>query len=391
MKKMVLGVLATVALAFLPAAAQSVDDVISKHVDARGGRAAWDAVETLKVSGNFTSFSLVSPFTLHRKRDDRFHMDAIWNDKPVITGYDGELAWWEHGWYQEGALPVTGQDLYVVLGDVHFATPLFDYKERGYSAELLGPNELEGIPAIGIKLTRPDEQEETWYLDPKSFLEIGRTSPGSDFGNPMVQRTFYDEFKKVEGLVIPHVVEAQWYTRDRVMHVDSVEINVKIDDALFRMPSRLGMDKLRSLEGSWDVTIEQQGRGGAWNESKRTSTIGSDLHGGILEERYLNGAGSEVVRTLSYDRNHERYVLTQMDDASTALDIQLGVFDDEGRLTVSNEKSGTASDSGGGTAYSRLSFFEIEQDGFRVEWSNSRDEGESWTVNAKAVYTRRHE
>lgn len=389
MRKAILAVSIVVVLAVLPAVAQSVDDVIARHIEARGGRATWDAVRTMKITGSFTSFSVVSPFTLQRKRDDRYHVDYVWNDKPVVFGYDGELAWWEHGWYQEGVQPVTGQDLFVVMGDVHFATPLFDYKDRDYTAELLGETEMDGIPAIAIKLTRPDEQEETWYLDPETYLEMGRESPGSDFGNPMVQRTYYDDFRKVDGLVIPHLTEAQWYTRDRVMRVDAIEINGEVDEALFEMPPRLGMEKLASMIGAWGVVVEQQGRGNQWSESSRTSTIESVLSGGLLEERYTNGAGSLVVRTLSYDRHRESYRLTQIDEASTWLDVREGVFDEDGRLSVSNVKTGTSDLSRGDTAHQRLSFFEIHDDTFKVEWESSTDGGENWAVVAKATYTRK--
>ena len=104
-------------------------------------------------------------------------------------------------------------------------------------SELLGEVEVEGMPAVGVKITRDDGSEETWYLDPKTYLEMARDCPGSDFGRPMDQRTWFDDFREVDGVKLPFFTETQFYTRHRVMQIESVETNVEIDDALFAMPA----------------------------------------------------------------------------------------------------------------------------------------------------------
>jgi hypothetical protein len=374
------------------AGAMTLEEVIEKHVKARGGHEKWQAVETMKMTGSFTAFSKVAPFTLQRKRDSKYHMDHTLNEKTVIIGYDGKTAWWENHWWQEGAQPMSGEDLKVVMGDLDFATPLFDYKEKGYEAELLGEVELEGIPAIGIQLTRPDESVETWYLDPKTHLEIGRTSPGSEFGEPMEQTTFYDDFREIEGVMIPFFTETQWYTRDRIMQVESVELNGPVDDTIFSMPAPPGMGPFLPMAGEWKVTVAQrQSPQAEFSESERTSSIESLMRRTLLREHYETAEGNEVIRTLSYDQYRKNYRMTEIESSKGLLDLMVGNPDDDGRLVVSNLATGTPTEMFGMTIYFRQSVFDVTEDGFQSETEVSIDGGENWWVAVKETYTRGEE
>jgi len=192
-----LTILAAILLAAVaPATSMTLDEVLAKHIEANGGREAWSRITSMKMTGTFTSFSKVSPFTLHKKRDNAYHMDHTLDDKLVVIGVQGESAWWDNHWFQVGAQPISGVDLAVVMRDAEFEPALFHVgREGGGKAELIGESDLEGIPTIAIKLTLPSEAEETWHLDPKSYLAIGRDSTGSDFGRPMPQRTFFEDYR----------------------------------------------------------------------------------------------------------------------------------------------------------------------------------------------------
>ncbi len=384
------------ALSFAPqVAAMTVDEVIAKHIEARGGLEAWDKIQSLKATGSFSAFSKVSPFTLHRERagtTSKVHMDHVLDDKQVTIGYDGETAWWVNLWYGvPWAQQMGGQDLKVFMQDVDFESPFFRYRDKGYQVELLGEGELDGQRALKLQLTRPDESVETWYLDPETYLEIGYDAEGSDFGRPQPQRAFIDDFREVDGVMVPHYVEKQWYTRLRIMEVDQVETNLEIDDGLFHMPLPGEMNLMQAMVGTWNVKTEQRRSPEApWQENQVTSTIAARMGGALLEETFVGPDGIEGLRTYSYDRFKERYRLTQINSFTSHLDVQEGAFED-GRLTVSNAETDTAWQGFGQTFHQRLSFFDITPDGFKAEAEQSVDGGENWFVNRKATYTRKAE
>ncbi len=373
------------------AAALSVDEVIAKHVEARGGLEAWGKIDSLKATGSFTGFSKVAPFTLHRERGEKYHLDHVLDGKQMTIGYDGETAWWINLWYQvPWAQKIAGQDLKVFMQDVDFESPFFHYQDKGYKVELLGDGDLDGEKALKLQLTRRDQSVETWYLDPETYLELGYDAEGSDFGREAPQRAFFEDFREIEGVMIPHFIEKQWYTRDRIMEIEQIEINLEIDDELFRFPLPGAMGLMQTMAGEWNVKAEQrQSPQAPWQESEAQSTVKPLMGGVLLEEHFVSPEGIEGLRTLSYDRFKERYRLTQINSFTSHLDVQEGTMED-GRLTVSNAETDTSWQGFGFTFHQRLSLFDFTPDGFKVEAERSVDGGENWFVNHKAVYTRKN-
>jgi len=372
-----------------PAAALTVEQVIDKHVQAKGGRAAWDAVRTLRLTGKCTAFSETHPCTLLRSRPGRFRLDHHFGSKRVVLAHDGDGGWQDSEWTQQGAMRAQGADAAVLLRESDFATALFDWKERGYEVKLLERADVDGVPALGVELKRADGRTETWYLDPRTYLEIARDSPGSDFGRAVPARTWYEDFRRVGGVMIPHHVESQWYTRERVMDFDRAEINAEFDESLFRLPPPIGMAPLLPLVGTFDVVAETRQQPEApWTPSARRSTVEALLGQVLLQERFVTGEGAEVLRTLSYDRFRKKYRLTEIDTQSGTLNLEEGDFDDQGRLVLSNLTTGTPTEMYGMKIYERMAVLEITPDGFRTEVEVSIDEGASWWLAAKAVYKR---
>jgi len=390
MRLMIRSLIALLCLAVLtPTGAATLDEVIAKHVKARGGRQSWDKIESIRLSGDYTAFSKVTPFTLTRARDNSYLLDTKMNGRVVIIGYDGNSTWWNNHWFKEGPQRITGIDAVVAKGDAPFVNPLFNYEELGMTAEYLGETEYEGIPVLGIKLTRSDESEETWYLDPSTHLEYARLSPGSDFGRPLPQRTFYDDFREIEGVKIPFLVETQWYTRDRAMHVNKVEVNLDVDRSIFSMPSPEGMGDLLNMVGSWKVAVAQRNRPGApLKESEREVEIESMMDGRMLQTHYETDEGHEAQWSLSYDPFRKGYRLAGFSSRSGYLDVQQGTFDDEGKLTLSNTETGTSYEVADLIVHSRFNVSEIAADGFKIEREASVDGGETWWVAVTEVYTR---
>jgi hypothetical protein len=369
----------------------TVEDVIARHVEARGGD-KWDSIETLRCEGEFTAFSEVAPFTLTRKRADRYLLDHEQNAKKVVIDYDGETAWWENHWFDPGAKPLEGVDLSALSTEFSFVNSLFDYAERGYTAELVGETDYEGFPAIAIKLVRPDDSVETWYLDPDTYLELARTSPGSDFGRAMEQRTVFDDFREVEGVMVPFYKETQWYTRDRVMRIDRIAFNVPVDDAIFAMPAPPGMGPILAMEGSWAIAVEQRSSPDAeFQASESSGKIETRLGRALIRSEIVTADGNTILWDLACDAARETYRMTSINDAQTYINVLEGQMGDDGRLVLSNVETGTTLEMFGMSIYTRASIFDVTEDGFKIDFEASTDGGESWAVMAKQTFSRAEE
>jgi len=385
-----LGVLIVLASGTVTSADATLDEVIAKHIAAHGGMEAWSQVESWRATGDYTAFSKVEPFTLTRSRGDRYLLDTVMNGRKVMIGHDGEESWWDNHWFQEGAQKLNGLDAQVAAGDAHFVTPLFNYKELGMAAEYLGESSFEGVPAIAIKLIRPDEAgEEVWYLDPETFLEAARTSPGSDFGRPQEQRTFYDDFRKVGAVTLPFYVETQWYTRDRVMAIDKIELNVDVAADLYTLPAPIGMGQLLPMVGEWKVAAKTRDQpGGPWEESEYEAAISSSMGNRLLRANLSPQEEVDVEWTLSFDSHRSAYRMTSFVSANGYMDVMQGGFDEGGALVLGNLETGTSLKVADLTIFSRVHLSEITPDGFKVVQEMTMDGGESWMSMSEETFTR---
>ncbi len=389
------GIIVTTCLALVLAvsagsaeAAATVEEVIAKHIKARGG-ANWDKIQSLRAEGQFTAFSEVAPFTLTKQRGDRYLLDHTQNAKKVVIASDGENAWWENHWFGTKATPLEGANLAAASVEFHFVSSLFDYKSLGYTAELIGETEYDDFPAIGIKLTLPDESEETWYLDPETYLEFARLSPGSDFGRPMEQRTFFDDFREVQGVKIPFYTETQWYTRDRVMQIDKIDFDVAVDSAMFDMPAPPGMGPILGMAGEWKIAVEQRPRPDAeFQASESTGKIQALLDRGLIRAETKTAQGNTILWDLAYDSAREKYRMTTINDRQPYINVLEGTRGEDGKVVLTNLDTGTTLEMFGLSIHSRMSIFDVTDDGFRVEFETSIDGGENWAVMAKQAYAR---
>lgn len=364
----------------------SLDELIARHIEARGGKAAWQKVENVRISGDFESFSKVNPFTRINVNDRRFHMEYHLGDHPVTKAHDGEVAWWINPMRDPGVKKIKEPDLAVVERQRDFPNPLFHADK--YELTLVGASEIDGLDTLQIDLKRDDGSSESWHLDPSSYLEVARVSPGSDFGRPMPQRTFYDDFRTVEGVVIPHYQETQWYTRNRVQHVKTAELNVELDPAIFHMPPPPGMEPLIELAGDWTVNVEQTPQPGAPSTTSERPSKVELLLGKALMQESFESDGDEARVSLAYDRFNEVYRRTAVDSDRGQIDVQQGTFNEEGSLVLDNLETGTSFSMGGRTIHLRTTYSGLSADGFVVTTEATIDAGENWFTAATATYSR---
>ena len=389
-KKTWMSLLLLLLLAAAPLSAQTDGAKhIKAHCKAMGGVKAWQAIKSLKLSGNYTGFSITHPFTLVRQRPDHLWMSYQLGEHPIEMGFDGSLAWWVNPWYQ--------MDWPVPMGKVDsdwqrfyrdFATPFFDYRERQLTMNFLGEKPLEGQVTLAFEFRDQQDFVETWHLDPSSHLPIARISTGSEFGRPVVERTWFDDFRKVQGLTLPFRIESEFHTRHRVMEIDKVELNGPVDQTRFSRPLPSAFAPLASLAGDWQVTVRQRPTPRhPWQEQQTRSQITAEMNGLVLRETISYGTSTpaDITRQFSYDRFRNRLTLIQTDSYTTNTAIMVG--DREGDHWVwDNRETGSSWKHAETEILDQIKLLEKGPKGFKLEVSSSRDGGTTWETHTELVY-----
>lgn len=228
------------ALALLPAAAGAltVDEVVDRHVAAHGGLDRWRSVKSMVITGTAFFFSDARPFTLARVRPNLYRFDHEMLGTQMVFAFDGEKAWWTFPLLDvpEPAAAAEPQATHT-RREAEFESVLIDHQAKGHKVELLGQEEVDGQTTLKLKVTLKDGSEETWYLDPKTFLEVARVNKTVDLTQEVPQWTYFSDFRTVEGLVIPHRLDREYSIRHSALEIQKVQINSQVDPELFKMPA----------------------------------------------------------------------------------------------------------------------------------------------------------
>ena len=218
----------------------TAEQVIEKHIAARGGAERWSEVSSLRFTGVYSAFSEESPFELVRLRGDRYRLDFEMLGGPAIRARDAQTAWWRHALLQPEPVPVGEHPYRAQLErESVFGPLLLGWAERGLEVTLSGQSEVNGIATIDLDVTLPDGGKETWHLDAQTFLEVAVDSSIYDFTQfegPTAQRAFYSDFREVDGLVLPFRIDTEFGARLEEMRVDSVEVGIAVDPARVAAP-----------------------------------------------------------------------------------------------------------------------------------------------------------
>ncbi len=363
--------------------AENVEVIIAKHIEAHGGLEKWSKVETMKVTGQFTAFSIEKDFMTLKTRSGEYYADLQMGKHQVIEAFDGKQGWTIDPWQEINyARRINSGEENVFAQKAEFTTPFFNYKERGHQVEFVGEEKLEGLDVFVIKLTRSNGKSEKWYLDANTYLEYKCESNWVDFARELPSETFFDDFRTVNGLVIPFFVERTFWQRDRVMQIENVEINSTFDKQLLEMPKREEIKKLNFLKGNWDVKMEAWTRRGTWHNTGETVSIINFSATNILQEKIKVERTFPIDITISYTYNEAsgKYRISILDDLSSSFEVFEGDFTDTSFVfDNSMEKKDN---------YTQFTLSEISDEGFMLTRKISSDKGATWKPRDQFTYTR---
>jgi outer membrane lipoprotein-sorting protein len=232
---------ALVALAAVSASAQTVDEIIAKHVAAMGGMAKLNAVKSMRITGKMTlGPGLEAPAVIEYKRPKNVRMEITLQGMTMVQAYDGASAW--------QIMPFQGNKNPEAMGeddrkDIEEESdliegPIVNYKEKGHKVELVGKDKVEGSDAYKLKVTLKNGDTQYVYLDADSFLEVKTEGKRMVRGTEVETESFSGDYKEVEGLMIPFSQEVgqKGSTQRQRITFEKIEINPAVEDARFKMP-----------------------------------------------------------------------------------------------------------------------------------------------------------
>lgn len=221
---------------------QTVDELIAKNIQAKGGMDKIKAMRTRRMSGK-----VVSPggfeyaYIQVNERPGSVREDSIIQGMNIIQAYDGKEGWQiDPTQGKKTAEGLSEDDLRAILEDADFDGPLVDYKEKGNTVQLLGKEEdVDGSPAYRILVKQKNGDIKNIYLDEDAFLEVKIETKRNIRGAERESEVVLGDYKAVGGVMMPYSLEQKPKGAPQAQKVifQSIEANPAVPKGFFQVPA----------------------------------------------------------------------------------------------------------------------------------------------------------
>lgn len=222
--------------------AATLDTVLSGYYKAIGGPERWNAVKTIKYTGNMNSMGKQFKTAFVYERPDKCRLDFSVENIYFIQAYDGE-----QGWKYNPTAPhskpdfLEGEDLNDIKETCDFDGPLIDYDKKGHKIEYAGTENVEGKDGYKIKITYNTGNVDYYYLDAQTYLPFLVKGTTKVNGKETPSTTYIGDYIDTGGLMLPYdfKYDVEGAEASEILRISTVEINPEIDDTIFRFPRRI--------------------------------------------------------------------------------------------------------------------------------------------------------
>jgi len=234
MKKVKLSLFVIASMMSLTTIAQTIDEVIGKHVEALGGTEKLASLKSVRMEATMSVQGMELPMVTTRVAGvgQRVDLSVMGQDGyMIVTPTAGWIYFPFMGQTAPEAMPA--EQLKTSVDQVDLQGPLVGYKEKGNKVELLGKETIDGAEAFKIKLTTAANTERTYFIDSKTFYILRTVEKGVVMGQEQEIVANYSNYKKTdEGYVFAYSISSIFGQGD--LTVNKIEVNKPIDEKIFK-------------------------------------------------------------------------------------------------------------------------------------------------------------
>ncbi len=237
---------AVIALTLAPriSSGQTVDEIVSRHVTARGGLEKLRTIQTIKMTRTVaTGIGSTLRVIVYRKRPNLMRLEQGLNQAgaPLTPRGINPDAVWDVVQGKAAARPAQiASEARDVDGD--FEGLLVDWKAKGHAVTLAGREASPGGDVYKLDVVLKSGLRRAVYLDAATYLERRHTGTMNLPGGRQFDVTIsFDNWRDVEGVKFPFDITEERTGKEPVAtlvtYTERIELNLPMEDALFAMPS----------------------------------------------------------------------------------------------------------------------------------------------------------
>ena len=225
--------------------ASTADMRIARHIQARGGEAALAAIHTLEMSGTMRppGFSADLVYREQIARPGSVRIETTLQGLTPVQAYDGRNGWQIQPFQgRKDPEALSSDDDKSLQEEADFEDALTNWKAKGSTVDDLGEVDVDGGPTYALRVSLKNGDQETYYLDPDSYLTVRVLTRQVIRGAESLTETDYGDYEKVDGVYFPFEVDSGAKGASDLQRITytGIKANIPLDPNLFQEPRGVG-------------------------------------------------------------------------------------------------------------------------------------------------------
>ena len=220
--------------------AQSIDDIVAKHITAMGGADKLSKFKSVKISANMEVMNMEMPVTTTIVQDKGFRTETTAQGMTIVQAVNGNTGWMINPMAGQNKATALPEEVVKTMTSQTDLTGLYNYKEKGYTLAMEGEEDIAGAKVYKVVVTLKNGIKQENYISKDTFYILKIVAMVPVNGQDIKTESLQSDFKQVDGITFPfssEVTTSAMPGMAMVNKIASVEINPKIDDSIFAMPN----------------------------------------------------------------------------------------------------------------------------------------------------------
>ncbi len=227
--------------------AQTADEIISTYFENIGGAENFEKLQGVKIHASVNQQGMIIPIEMTQLKNGKQMTVITFQGKEIKQGvFNGETLWSTNFMTQtaEKSDQETTDNFKLDMND--FPDSFLNYKDKGYTVELMGNETIDGTETFKIKLTKEpvtvdgnkEDNISFYYFDTENFVPlVMETEIKSGQMKGQISQIKFSDYQEVEGLYFPFsFTQGLKDQGGQTITIDKVELNPTVDDSAFEFP-----------------------------------------------------------------------------------------------------------------------------------------------------------
>jgi outer membrane lipoprotein-sorting protein len=215
--------------------AQTLQNVLDKHFEAIGQEKLLEK-ETYAIKAKVSQMGMEIPMEMKIKRPNKFRMEMEMQGQKMIQAYNGEKGWMIAPWVSSEPQDLSGPQLDQAMEQADIDGELYNYKDKGYTAELMGKEFLGDDEVFNIKLTNDEGVEKNYYIGTDDYLVKKVKGKVNAQGQEVTVEQIMSEYKEVDGVMVATKIESKSPMGTATITFEDLKFGAPVDDSIFEKP-----------------------------------------------------------------------------------------------------------------------------------------------------------